>query len=54
MTRYTLTVPLQLNDGTPTGALDILAIEDSLLDLAGGFTASDAVGSWRDPGTGSR
>lgn len=45
--RWTLTVPLTLNDGTPVYAGDITAIESRLGDIAGGFTSADAVGAWR-------
>lgn len=47
MTRYTLTVPLQLNDGTPTPDEELARIADELLDIAGGFTATDGTGTWR-------
>ena len=42
MTRYTLTVPLTLNDGTRTPAAELSRIERELLSIAGGFTATAA------------
>lgn len=48
MTRYTLHVPLQLNDGSDTPAFELHEIEKSLLHLVGGFTATDGAGSWLD------
>ena len=51
MTRYTLHVPLTRNDGSPVED-DILAlIEDDILGIAGGFTATDGIGAWRGDGT---
>ena len=52
MTRYTLHVPLVLNDGTPTPEQELADVEAYLLDIAGGFTATDGIGGWRgDDGT---
>lgn len=51
MTRYTLHVPLILNDGAPTPEDTLADVESDLLDLAGGFTATDGVGGWRGDGT---
>jgi hypothetical protein len=49
--RFTLHVPLQRNDSSPVED-DILAlIESDLLDIGGGFTATDGVGAWRGDGT---
>ena len=51
-TRYTVTVPLALNDGTPLDAVTLDTLERELLDIGGGFTATDAQGAWRaDDGT---
>ena len=50
MTRYTLHVPLQLNDGAPVDADTLATIESDLLDLAGGFTATEGIGAWRGNG----
>lgn len=50
--RWTLTVPLTLNDGTPTPAEDIAGIEHALLDIADGFTATPGEGVWRSDETG--
>lgn len=49
MTRWTLTVPLTLNDGTPTAAEYIADIEEDIADIAGGFTATPGEGAWRSP-----
>ena len=46
MTRYTLHVPLKLNDGTPTPDAELAYIERQLVGLVGGFTATDGVGAW--------
>lgn len=52
MTRYTLHVPLMLNDGTPTDESELATIEGHLLSLVGGFTTTDGIGAWRaDDGT---
>ena len=48
MTRFTLHVPLNLNDGSATPAEHIAHVEDTILATAGGYTATDAVGAWRD------
>lgn len=47
-TRYTVTVPRALNDGTPLDAVTLDTLERELLDIGGGFTAHDAEGAWRD------
>jgi hypothetical protein len=47
--RYTLTLPLALNDGAPVDATTLATIEGDLLDVAGGFTATDSIGAWRAP-----
>lgn len=46
MTRYTLHVPLVLNDGTSTPEDVLGSTELELLQLAGGFTATDGYGGW--------
>ena len=52
MTRFTLTVPLQRNDGEPVTELELGAIEVDLLSYFGGFTSTDSTGAWRaDDGT---
>jgi hypothetical protein len=53
VTRYTLHVPEQLNDGTPVDTAALALIEDRLLEAAGGYTLTHGVGAWRDPDTGT-
>lgn len=49
MTRFTLHVPRAYNDGREVEP-DVLAwIENELVDVAGGFTATEAEGAWRGP-----
>lgn len=47
MNRYTLHIPLYLNDGTPTPEPELRLIENAVISLAGGFTATDGIGAWR-------
>lgn len=47
MTRYTLHVPLLLNDGTPTPDWALSYVERELIRAGGGFTYTDGVGGWR-------
>ena len=53
MTRYTLHVPEQYNDGTPVGPDAFAAIEERLLALTGGYTLTHGIGGWQDPETGT-
>lgn len=46
MVRYTLHVPLALNDGTPIPDEEIHGVEKRLLTLAGGFTRTEGLGGW--------
>lgn len=46
--RWTITVPLTLNDGTETPAWELHLAEVAILDIAGGFTATDGEGTWLD------
>jgi len=46
-TRYSVTVPLADNDGTPIPLDVLLAIETRILNMAGGFTRATVVGAWR-------
>lgn len=52
MTRFTLHVPEQLNDGTPLGPESVAAVEERILQRAGGFTMVNSTGAWRDEDTG--
>ena len=47
MNRYTLHVPLVLNDGAPTPRAALRGIEDRLVDRFGGFTATTGTGGWK-------
>lgn len=47
MTRFTLHLPLYLNDGTPVGDDYIATVEDAILRRAGAFTRVEAIGAWR-------
>jgi len=51
VTRYTLTVPATLNDGTLVPCSDIDHIEARLIALVGGFTLTHGIGSWREDAT---
>ena len=46
-TRFTLTVPRAMNDGTPVLPQDRAEIESRLLALFGGFTVHSAAGAWQ-------
>jgi len=46
MTRYTLHVPLFLNDGAPTEEAALERVEIALANIAGGWTATDGLGGW--------
>lgn len=52
MTRWTVTVPVTLNDGSPVEESDRYWIESRIADIAGGFTATAGEGAWRSPDTG--
>lgn len=47
--RFTLTLPLAMNDGSPVDPVALATLEDDILGIAGGFTATDSVGAWRAP-----
>ncbi|MDQ5819899.1 MAG: DUF3574 domain-containing protein [Actinomycetota bacterium] len=49
MERITLHVPETLNDGVPVALGDLQAYETELLEIAGGFTVTPAIGAWRSP-----
>lgn len=49
MTRYTLHVPRFYNDGTVVPPSELDLVEGRLLDIAGGFTSTNATGAWRSP-----
>jgi hypothetical protein len=51
VTRYTLHIPEQLNDGSPVGQGTFDWIERDLLDVAGGFTLTHGIGAWRGDDT---
>lgn len=51
-TRWTITVPATLNDGTPTPLDAIEHIEARIAAIGGGFTATAGEGVWRDPKSG--
>jgi hypothetical protein len=52
MTRYTLHVPEQYNDGLQIGEEVHAIIEGELIGAAGGFTLTHGIGAWRsDDGT---
>jgi len=53
MTRFTLHVPEANNSGDPFGPETFAAIEERLLDIAGGFTLTHGIGVWRDPEDGT-
>jgi hypothetical protein len=46
MWRYTLTLPRTLSDGAPTPHDVVLDVEENLRRIGGGFTRTDAVGSF--------
>ena len=45
--RYTITIPENLNDGTPVPVFLRANYEDRILDIFGGFTLHSATGVWR-------
>jgi hypothetical protein len=47
VTRYTLTVPATLNDGTLVPLAEIERIEARLIEIAGGFTLTHGIGAYR-------
>lgn len=47
MTRFTLHVPRRYNDGRAVESEVVDWIESELLDAAGGFTTTEAIGAWR-------
>lgn len=47
MTRHTLHVPAQLNDGQPVGAGILDYVEQRLIAYGGGFTLTEGIGAWR-------
>jgi hypothetical protein len=49
--RFTLHVPEQLNDGTPTPLERLEQIEEALLVIAGGFTLTHGIGAWKSGDT---
>lgn len=49
MTRFTLTVPLTLNDGAASPAEVFEYVETQLGRHAGGYSFTDSVGCWRSP-----
>lgn len=49
MQRITLQIPETLNDGTQVAAESFASYEVELHDIAGGFTLTHAIGSWRAP-----
>jgi len=52
VTRHTLHIPEQLNDGTPVAPEYLETVESRLIDLGGGFTLTHGIGAWRsDDGT---
>lgn len=53
MTRHTLTVPLTLNNGSPTPRAELRRIERQLASRFGGWTSVDGRGGWRDPDNGT-
>ena len=49
MTRYTLTVPVCLNDGTRVPNRWTVKLERDMADIMGGFTRADGMGGWKSP-----
>jgi hypothetical protein len=49
MTRYTLHVPLYLNDGTAVGDAYLESIEKALARRYGGYTRVESMGAWIGP-----
>ena len=49
MTRYSLTIPTHYNDGQPIPRPILYALEEELVEIGGGFTASAATGAWASP-----
>lgn len=47
MTRYTLHVPEQYNDGAPVGPETFAAVEERILSTVGGYTLAHGIGAWR-------
>lgn len=45
--RFTLHVPLALNDGSPADPSVLDDVESAILAAAGGFTLTTAVGAWQ-------
>ena len=47
MTRYTLHIPEQYNDGSPVAPEYFATVEQAVEDIAGGWTLTHGIGGWR-------
>ncbi|MDE2101471.1 MAG: hypothetical protein KGL39_29770 [Patescibacteria group bacterium] len=47
MTRYTLHIPEQYNDGAPVAPEYFATVEQAVEDIAGGWTLTHGIGGWR-------